>query len=478
MAAAIFMSSCTKNFEEINKNPNNPGDAPYTNVLAYAIQDHGYQVYNSWGDLNEPSTYSGQIAKIQYLDEARYNFRANVVENLWTYYSRELKNLQIVVEGTKKESKSNLQAAALTFQAMIWLSATDRWRDIPFSNGLQGDNGVIAPTYATQEEIYPALLANLKEAALLFNKNSADLLGPGDILYRGDVAKWKRFANSLRLRIALRISKVSPALAKTTVEEITGNPSLYPVITSNTDNAFLIWPGDLPYFEPWAYDALNPDTKRDDHGMSDIIINYLTDLKDPRLSIYAKPAADGTYRGAPVGPTDAGLIKPISRYSRIGARFRDDRKGFTPFFRAAEVSFALAEASTLGWNTGTSAVAAYNAGVTLSLTENGVSSADISTYLAGSGAYNGDVKTIYLQKWLALFKNGNEAWAESRRTDVPLMPAASGSAFAGHNRPPFRYPYPNSEINLNTANSAPFVATVKDNFWGKQMWWDTRAGVQ
>ena len=178
-----------------------------------------------------------------------------------------------------------------------------------------------------------------------------------------------------------------------------------------------------------------------------------------------------------IGPTDAGMIKPISRYSRIGAKFRDDKKGFTPFFRAAEVSFALAEAASLGWNVGTSAAAAYTNGVTLSLKENGVSDADIATYVTGSGAYDGNVKTIYLQKWIALFKNGNEAWAENRRTDVPLLAPATGSSYTGHNRPPLRYPYPTSETQLNSANSGSFVAEVKDNFWGKKMWWDTRTGA-
>lgn len=478
MAFGTLTSSCTKNFDATNTNPNSPTVAPLTNVLAFSIQDHASNTYNVWGDMNEPSTYSGQLAKIQYLDEARYNFRPNVVENLWTYYSRDLKNLQLVIDGAKKDGKTNMQAVATTFQTLIWLSATDRWRDLPFSSSLQGDAGVISPKYDTQETIYPELLIRLKAAAALFNQQGKDDLGNGDVLFKGDVSKWLRFANSLRLRIAIRISKISPALAKTNVEEITGNPALYPLITSNSNNAYLIWPGTLPYLEPWAYDQFNPDGNRDDHAVSDVMVNTLQGLNDPRLAIYAKPATlDGAYRGAPIGPTDIDLIKPISRYSRIGARFRDDVKGFTPFFTAAEVNFDLAEAALLGWNAGTTAATAYTNGVTLSLTDNGVAAADIATYLAGKGAFDGNLKTVYLQKWIALFKNGNEAWAENRRTDVPLLPAASGSTVTGHNRPPFRYPYPTSETNLNSGNSGPFVASVKDNFWGKQMWWDTRTGV-
>src|SRR5690606_11138348 len=98
-------------------------------------------------------------------------------------------------------------------------------------------------------------------------------------------------------------------------------------------------------------------------------------------------------------------------------------------------------------------------------------------YLAGAGAWDGDRETLYMQKWISLFKNGQEAWAETRRTDFPVMSAAPGSLFPGHNRPPFRYPYPTSETTLNGANSASFVAEVDDSFWGKQMWWDTRQNV-
>ena len=94
-------------------------------------------------------------------------------------------------------------------------------------------------------------------------------------------------------------------------------------------------------------------------------------------------------------------------------------------------------------------------------------------------AYTADaagLTNIYLQKWLSLFKS-HEAWAESRRTDVPQMPAAPGSAYPGHNRPPFRYPYADDEKNLNSANVEVAMQGVVDHFWGKKMWWDTRSGV-
>ncbi|MCL4640930.1 MULTISPECIES: SusD/RagB family nutrient-binding outer membrane lipoprotein [Olivibacter] len=474
---ALVATSCTKNFEEINTNPNSPTEAPLTNLLAFSTRDHAASFFDAWGDMNEPSTYAAHLGKIQYIDEARYIFRPNSVENIWTYASRDLKNLQIVIEDASEQGATNMQAAALTVQSMIWQATTDRWRDVPFTDALKADEGSITPKYSTQEEIYPELLNRLKIAAELFNQNGSDELGNGDLIYGGDIDSWKRFANSLRLRVATRISNVNPELARAHIEEILTNPSVYPVIETNDQNALLMWPGELPYLEPWADDQFNPSSARDDHAVSDVLVNQLKSLSDPRLSVYAKPAtADNEYRGAAIGP-NALTPAALNMYSRIGARFRDNRSGFTPFLRASEVKFLIAEAAFKGWSAGVSAQQAYNDGVRLSLEENGVSATNIAAYLAGGGAWKNNLNDIYLQKWIALFKNGNEAWAETRRTDVPLLPPASGTPYSGHNRPPFRYPYPNSEINLNGPNSSEFVSSVVDNFWGKKMWWDTREGV-
>jgi hypothetical protein len=465
--------SCTKKFEEINTNPNNPAAVNPTNVLAYVIQNTGATLFDVWGDMNEPETYGGHLGKIQYIDEARYVFRPVTVQNTWRYMYTNLENAQLVIGAAQKQGAVNMQAATMTFQAFLWQIATDTWRDIPFNEALRGDSGVLTPAYNTQEEIYPALLGRLKAAGDMFAQEATDPLGEGDLLYGGDVTKWRKFCNSLRLRVAIRISKVNPALAKSNIEEVLGDPAKYPVFESNDDNAFLIWTGSSPYIEPWASDAQG----RDDHAVSAPLVNTLQSLNDPRLSVYARPApGDGVFRGVPIGPV--GNVN-ISNFSRIGTRFRYTNAGFTPFMRYSEVQFIIAEAAHNGWTTGSSAQAAYNAGVMASLEENGITGTAASTYLSSAAvAWNGDVTRLYTQKWISLFKNGHETWAETRRTDVPLLAAAVGSPYAGHNRAPFRYPYPQNETTLNGQNSAQYVGQIRDNFWGKQMYWDTRTGVQ
>lgn len=473
--AFLTQISCTKKFEEINTNPNNPVKAPTTNVLAWVLETFGASFYDSWGNLNEPETYGGHIGKIQYIDEARYIYRTGTITNLWNTMYRITQNAQSVIDQAKADKAVNMQAAAMTFQAYIWQIATDRWRDLPYTQAIRGSDGFITPAYDKQEDIYPALIAQLKTAADLFAQGANDALGSGDLLYNGSVAKWRKFCNSLRLRIAIRISNINAATSKSIIEEITGNAAKYPVFTSNADNAFFMWASATPYQEPWYVDFKT----RDDHGISKPLVDSLKSLSDPRLAIYAKPApSDGQYRGVEIGP--AGNLPAIGQYSRIGVRFRETVAGFSPFMRYSEVQFILAEAALKGWSTGIAANAAYTNGITASMNENGITDATaINNYINSAKVlWNGDVKKVYMQKWLSLYKDGHETWSEERRTDFPLLPAAAGSPFAGHNRPPFRYPYPVEETTLNGNSSATFVADIKDDFWGKKMWWDTRTGVQ
>lgn len=465
--------SCTKKFEEINTDPDRAKDAPATNILAYVLRFWADNMNDVWADMNEPSTYAGYLAKIQYIDEARYNFRPGVVETNWYNVYLTLNNVNEIIAKATADENQNMLAVAKTLRSFFFQAATDRWRDIPYTSALKIKEGTLLPTYDKQEDIYPAMLQELKEAADLFAAGGTGSLGDGDVLFDGDLEKWQKFANSLRLRMAMRISGVSAALAKSTVEEILGNPDKYPIMESNDDNAFFWWPGADPYEEPWYTDYKG----RDDHSVSDVLVNTLTQLDDPRIEVYAIPAkSDGQYRGFTIG---AAAQPNLSTVSRIGARFRLDPAGFSPFMRYAEVMFDVAEAAMKGYNTsGVTAAQAYNEAVEASLTENEIATDDITAYLAGSGKFNGTLNQIYLQEWIALFKQGMEGWSLHRRTGIPTTHyVAPASIYPGHNSPPFRYPYPQNELTLNGANSKPFDAEVVDAFWGKQMWWDTRTGI-
>jgi len=475
----LTFGSCTKDWEEMNTNPNEPVTVPATNVLAYSLRYFADTYFDDWMGMNNFGGYAGQVTKIQYIDEARYQERETAINNAWRDMYTTLSDLQKVINLSEEEGNTNLKAVAMTFQTFLFHMATDLWKSVPYSDALQGEQGVSNPTYDEQQFIYGKLLENLKTAADLFVNGTGDL-GEGDLLFNGDVLKWQKFCNSLRLRVAIRMSRyggdgINEASAKTHIEEVLDNPASYPILESNDDNVFLWWPGVLPYYEPWAENYLVD--ARDDHGMCETIIDTLKTYNDPRLPVYAYPAtSDGEYRGLVSGAIDGSFN--MDDISRIGYRFRDNPAGFTPFMRYSEVMFIIAEAATNGWSTGWTAQVAYETAVIASLEENGITSGDIATYLANPKVvWNDTYVQIYLQKWIALFKQCEEAWAECRRTDVPLMHEAPGSPFQTHNRPPFRWRYPDDEYNLNSANIGPAAIGIVDYFWGQKMWWDTRTGV-
>jgi hypothetical protein len=253
-------------------------------------------------------------------------------------------------------------------------------------------------------------------------------------------------------------------------------------MTENADNAYFWYPGIAPDQEIWfeRMGALDGN-KKDQYRTNSVMVNALKDNNDPRLPIYVDKNKYGQYNGYKFyyGQT-RDTMNNGNNVSHIGNRFGNDPKGFSPFMNCAEVHFILAEAYQRSMATG-DAKTAYQTGITKSLEENGIGSNAIAAYLtqpevAWSGGTMPNIKKIALQKWLSLFKQSVEAWSESRRTDVPLMTSVSENYALKHNRPPFRMAYADQEKSLNTSFPKEVVET--DIFWGTQVWWDVRKGVQ
>lgn len=249
--ATLMSTSCTDSFEQVNTDPDNATDVPTTNLLGYSLYYTSYRLYDRWFAMDEPMTFCGYAAKMTYIDESRYNFRTGVQDANWEYLYRIYNNIKDIQR--RSEGTPNMMNVAKVMEVHLIQIATDRWRDVPYSDAVNMTGGVLQPKYDKQEDIYPALLAKLKEAADGFIAGGDDELGEGDFLFNGDLTKWQKYCNSLRLRLAMRISEVAPDLAKQTVEEILGDPTNYPIMTSNSDNAFFWWIGTDPnYYEPLA----------------------------------------------------------------------------------------------------------------------------------------------------------------------------------------------------------------------------------
>jgi len=478
LLAALVLSGCTKSFERINTDPDALPDVPVTNMLANVLRN---TASSFGGDVDGYGTFAGYIVKIQYLDYMSGLIPTNnTYGNRWYACYYNITQLNDVLDRTTEEGNRNMRLVARLWQSYMWSYLTDGWRDVPYTEAQKGaeDKGsILKAKYDKQEDIYPAIMDSLKRIADDMAAGfGEDDLGEGDFIYGGDMEKWQQFCNSLRLRMAIRISGVSPDLARATIEEIAGDPAKYPIIDGNGANAYLYWPGAEPYYEPW-YDNGYVGRRVDNFGMSDIFIDHLLETEDPRIAKVANKASDGEYRGFQNGPTDG--PSNLALISFIGDKYMNDAAGFTPFFSAAESYYILAEAAMLGYNAGMSAQEAYEKAVRLSMEDNGIATADADTYLAGAGKWNNTKERIWWDQWVALFKNNFEAWSLYRRTGIPSTNYPSLNSVYGdaHNDQPFRLPYPNNEYLYNEENLNAVLGNVEDFVWGQQMWWDTRTGV-
>lgn len=486
--ATMFAMGCTSSFEEINTDPDAYNKVPYTNMLGDVIR----KTADQYGGVLDIGQWAGYLSEIQYLnDYSGYIPSNNTYGNRWYQSYWGYTQLQDILDQTEEEpdGNKNIRNVCIVMQNYLMLMCTDCFGDIPYSEAFKGApeyGSVLQTPYDKQEDIYPRILANLKAVADSWADGlGSDALGEGDFLYSGNVEKWQRFCNSLRLRTAMRISAVYPS-SQLIIEEIFNNPSSYPYIEECDDNADFVWQGSGDYFEPWYSNSRT----RDDDGMAEIFIDHLKAKQDPRLLVYAKPAeSDGEYRGYENGavndPADRAAI------SRIGAKYRDTPDGASPLYRACENYFLMAEAALNGWNVPMTAAEAYEQAVRLSMEDNDIAEADVETYLAGPGKWDGTYGCLYFEEWVALFKECIEAWSLYRRTGYPTYihtaKAADGvtpqypgarSIYKGiHNDVPFRFPYPQNQFDYNNNYVTTASQGIQDYVWGKQMWWDTREGV-
>ncbi|NOZ47400.1 MAG: SusD/RagB family nutrient-binding outer membrane lipoprotein [Chlorobi bacterium] len=463
IGSLLLFATCTKNFEEINTNPNYPDIAPSSNVFAYVIQRTTALFGRT--EIIYPASYVGHVSQGLYPFETNYT---GELPSIWSsVYRTIMSNLNFVIKEAEENENNNLLAASLVIKVYVMQMIVDTYGPVPYFKAGQGSEGLIQPKYDNEKDIYYDLLSLLEKANGLFDETSGKFIGDGDLLYFDDMAQWKKFCNSLHLRLAIRISNVDEATAKADIAKILNDPATYPIFESNNDNAFIAYPGG-DWVDPWfaAYSTTS------DAWMAKPLIDAMLSYSDPRIEYYTDSLSDGTYEGIVVGDALTKL------YSKPDDNFIKNQEGSVYLMKYCEVEFIKAEAAKRGFVSSITAKDAYEAAITASCDEFGIPAADITNYLAVAGVvWNDDVDQIYTQKWIALFRQSWEAWAEIRRTDVPVLGPASNSNYSGHNRPPFRFPYPESEVTLNTENIPSNVNAV-DNYWGYQIWWDTRTNVQ
>jgi hypothetical protein len=429
------------------------------------------------------STWPQYLAEYQYPEISYYVFRPTTADGLWNaFYTGPLQDFQQALKAAEDADRLNQVGPVLVMRAWTYSYMTGMWGDIPFTDANKADGGVITPTYDTQQVIYDSLLTSLTRANQILTGSGSEFTFAGrDPIagYAGDPAKWRRFANSLRARLGLNLSKANPTRAATEVAAaITAGG-----FTSNTDDAQINWPGNTSgNSNPWWANQLEGGGTRDDARFSVTFIDSLKSLSDPRLAIFARPiqAAPNDFQGMPNGIEAGAAGAWGTRSSRLGPTvFAKAQPSYVMTY--AEFSFIKAEAAERGWIPG-GAVAArqyYEEGIRASMEDWGVAESAITTYLAqpriqyvGTGTSSAaGIAQIIVQKWIAAFTAGFEAWSEWRRTGYPnLTPAVE--ARTSPPTIPRRVLYPQTEQSFNNTNLQAAISAQGGQELTNRVWID------
>jgi hypothetical protein len=462
----VVISSCQKQLERINQNPNEPGTVQPDYLLSNGIKANVDTYWGNEATMEATLLYVQYWSKIQYTDPDRYIPAAANIQTVWSnFYAQGIEDFTTLIQLGDSLPNPNYKAVGLIMRAWLFQTVTDLFGNVPYSQAASIQQ-YLTPRYDQQKDIYTGILAELKTAVQLINENGDPI--QGDILLNGNMRLWKKFANGLRLRTAIRIADRLPDVSKAVFAEVGADAAS--LLADNTENVQLNYKAS-PNQNPVGR---NRET-RNDYRISKTVIDKLKALNDPRLTIYAAPAKDtsvhdliGVTNGLPV---DSAARLGFDRTSDIGAVFTASTAPAV-LFSYAEQLFIQAEAAQRGWLSG-SAAAYYNRAVTASLKQYGVADSLVNKYLSQPAvAYNSTnyKQSIGDQKWLALFGNGLEAFAEWRRLDYPQLKPAYAGVLQG--KIPLRLTYPSTEQAVNRENYQDAVATQGPDVLTTRLWFD------
>jgi hypothetical protein len=472
IVALLATIACSKftDFGDINVSPNSPSQPNTASLFTNAMISVGGVVSSDYGYWPVGSIYTQQFGDVTYIEESRYK---TVNWNYSHLYAGPLNALNFIIklntdESTKvtaatNGSNANQIAIARILKAFFFHNITDRWGDIPYSQALKGKDA-FSPVFDTQQSIYNDLFKELKEAQAQLSGGAGI---QGDILLHGDNGKWKKFANSLRIIMALRLSKVDAAKGKSEFVAALADGA----ISSNEDNITFSFLNDANYASPLFKNYITENRK--DFAVSNTFIDYLEKTHDPRIAAFAQKAESTLeYKGVPYGvfPTAWGAEEISLASEKVSGQ-----NATINVVTYAQFLLSKAEAAKLGWIAG-DAKEFYEDAIKESMHQWDVytTDADFEAYISGSDVAYNDAKAIELiatQKWVALFYQGYESWAEWRRTGFPILkPAAKPLNTSG--LIPRRMAYPTSEATLNKINYDAVVKRQGADVQETRVWWD------
>jgi hypothetical protein len=498
-AATLGLAACAGDLTTVNSNPNSATTAPAPALYTNAVRNSVARWLGTTYDQRGGEFVANHLAESQYPDEDAYRRLAGgfLAATFDGAYSGELEDLTKVIQSGQASNNPYVYAPASIMRTWGFGYLTDSWGDIPYFQALQGDSvsATLSPTYDKQKDIYADFFKVLAKASADLNAAPASglvLLGTADPIYgaqnaAGVQTEYERFANSLRARFAMRLVNVDPTTAKAQFLAAMAAPG--GLFQSNADNAIFKWSGDGVNDNPWATSLKT----RDDYRLSTRLIQVMAPsggVQDPRLAVFGLPVgSSNTYVGLDNALTQGQASSQLATTSRLGAfimpgvtqygTFGGGGGGSYPSYLMtyAEVELLLAEAAERGWIAG-SAATHYNAGIQASMSQWGVTGS-IAAYMADPRvAYTPGTPgliQIATQKWIALFTDGGQAWAEWRRTCQPAVVHAGPTAVT--NTVIRRFQYSTTETAVNADGVGVAVADQGSDDFLTRMYWDKGTAV-
>lgn len=493
----VFMqTSCVKDLTDLNKDPNNSTEGNPELLFKYAVKrgngDYLTASHLEYNGLQQWVMYMATRGGVEPGNE--YPSPAGG-DSYWnSSYIDAMNNAQVVIRLTQGDSElANLNAAALIWKTFMMHRVTDLWGDAPYSQALQGNPGIeFTPVYDHQEAIYSQMLSDLENAVQAIDVSKPFIAVDADLIYGGEIENWKRFANALRFRLAMRISTINASLAESTIRSLESEL----LIENESQSASFLY--NSVYNKP-LYEA---SVTRYQEGAqyinpSKFLADLLINTNDPRIiNILEKTSLSDTYpfideyRGVPNllaynseewdnYNLDAALGDPLGEWgdvSRVGKWFLNNDRP-VQLIGFSEICFLKAEAVLKGWWTGDisklfeEGINAHIAYMNEYSAETNISDMDILNY--NNQFQDIDLEDIITQKYILFtYENVFEAYADYRRTGYPVLldyfeEGIDLDIF------PRRLRYPYSEYTLNRDNYLQAVERQGSDTQLTRIWWDT-----
>lgn len=482
MVTICLLPACTDNFEELNTDPNRPKEIT-PGVMLGQLQ---YRIVNT--SISAARNFTHELMQVDAPRSSTgggglHRYVVTPDAGIWSNFYGYLTDIEDIYRIADELNENNYKGIALVYKSWAYSILTDLYGDVPYTQATKATEGILQPAFDEQKNIYPAILNDLETANSLFDDTKA-LTYAGDMVYSANaltagknagILKWKKFANSLRLRLLLRISKRDGEVnVKEQINAILADPTRYPLFKDNTDNAVFKYPGTFPYFNPY-YNARTLDWREGTY-FTKFFLDKMNAVKDPRRSIWAIPVTvDGqsVFQGIESGyPTTVEYV--VGKNSSYTDALKTlPQLGVMMTF--AEVEFIKAELSLKGYGTDKTPKGHYESGVAASIAQWGATMP--ADFLQQPGVlYDEAVNTemqleqIMLQKYYAYFFVDYQSWFEKRRTGYPVLPRGTG--IPAENNFPSRIPYPTYLQSLNAENLGLAVRAMGGDNSDLKVWWN------